>query len=83
MMSVYSEYQCVCHTMSTMSVITQKGDSALTMAASEGATEVVVELVKAGANVEMQNRVWHNVFVTYTHVHVYICTCTLIRIMCV
>ena len=42
-----------------MSVITQEGWSALmcTWAANEGKTEVVVELVKAGANVNMQNRV--------------------------
>ena len=40
-----------------MSVITQGGDSALMIAAREGKTEVVVQLVKAGANVDMQNRV--------------------------
>ena len=40
-----------------MSVITQEGVSALMLAAMEGETEVVVELVKAGANVDMQNKV--------------------------
>ena len=40
-----------------MSVITQWGDSALIEAARVGKTEVVVELVKAGANVDMQNKV--------------------------
>ena len=40
-----------------MSVITQDGWSALMEAASKGGTEVVVELVKAGANVDMQDRV--------------------------
>ena len=40
-----------------MSVITQRGDSALMEAARKGKTEVVVELVKAGANVDMQNGV--------------------------
>ena len=40
-----------------MSVITQNGESALMKAAREGDTEVVVELVKAGANVDMQNEV--------------------------
>ena len=40
-----------------MSVITQRGDSALMWAAREGKSEVVVELVKAGANVDMQNSV--------------------------
>ena len=40
-----------------MSVITQDGISALTWAAMEGKTEVCVELVKAGANVDMQTKV--------------------------
>ena len=40
-----------------MSVITQGGVSALTFAAMEGKTEVVVELVKAGANVDVQSKV--------------------------
>ena len=55
-MSVYSEYQCVCVILH-MSVITQVGESALTLAAREGKTEVVVELVKAGANVDLQTEV--------------------------
>ena len=40
-----------------MSVITQEGVFALMLAAMEGRTEVVVELVKAGANVDMQIKV--------------------------
>ena len=40
-----------------MSVITQSGDSALMTAARNGKTEAVVELVKAGANVDMQDKV--------------------------
>ena len=40
-----------------MSVITQNGWSALMWAAVRGETEVVVELVKAGANVDMQAEV--------------------------
>ena len=40
-----------------MSVITQDGVSALMEAAVGGKTEVLVELVKAGANVDMQNKV--------------------------
>ena len=40
-----------------MSVITQDGWSALMYAAIEGRTEVVVELVKAGANLNLQNTV--------------------------
>ena len=40
-----------------MSVITQFGDSALMRAASNGHTEVVVELVNAKANLDLQNAV--------------------------
>ena len=40
-----------------MSVITQWGDSALMEAARVGKTEVVVELVKAGTNMDIQNEV--------------------------
>ena len=40
-----------------VSVITQWGDSALMWAVWKSKTEVVVELVKAGANVDMQNKV--------------------------
>ena len=38
-------------------VITQDGRSALMEATSKGRTDVVVELVKAGANVDMQDKV--------------------------
>ena len=41
-----------------MSVTTQSGESALMYAASGGKTEFVVELVKAGANLNLQNRVY-------------------------
>ena len=40
-----------------MSVITQDGWSALIVAAREGKIEAVVELVKAGAKVDMQTKV--------------------------
>ena len=40
-----------------MSVITQNGDSALMTAAYKGKTEVAVELVKAGALLDLQNTV--------------------------
>ena len=40
-----------------MSVITQDGVSVLMKAAREGKTEVVVELVKAGANMDVQTKV--------------------------
>ena len=52
--SVYSEYQCVSY---YTCVSSQYGDSALMNAAVEGYTEVVVELIKAGANLNLQNKV--------------------------
>ena len=44
-----------------MSVITQRGDSPLMEAARSGETEVVSLLVKAGAALDLQNKVnmWH------------------------
>ena len=48
-----------------MSVITQGGVSALMWAASNGETEAVVELVKAGANVDMQTKVCHYIYVVH------------------
>ena len=45
----------MCHT--THSVITQNGESALMKAAYFGETEVVVELVKSGANLDLQDNV--------------------------
>ena len=50
-----------------MSVITQDGWSALMWAAIEGETEVVVELVKAGANVDMQDNYVNTFTYTYTY----------------
>ena len=35
----------------------QCGNTALIMAAQEGETEVVVEVIKAGANLNLQNKV--------------------------
>ena len=40
-----------------MSVITQRGDSPLMMAAREGRTDIVSLLVKAGANIYLWNKV--------------------------
>ena len=40
-----------------MSVMTQDGDTALMGAASQGKTEVVSLLLKAGANIHLQNKV--------------------------
>ena len=39
-------------------MITQSGDSALILAAWLGHTDVVTELVKAGANLDLQNEVY-------------------------
>ena len=44
-----------------MSVITQNGDSALIKAAYWGQTEIVAELVEAGADLNLQNMVCQNV----------------------
>ena len=55
-----------------MSVITQDGYSALIWAASNGYTEMVVDLVKAKANLDLQNEVCTCTRLTVT-IH---CTCT-------
>ena len=52
--SVYSEYQCVSYYTCLSS---QNGETALIMAAEEGETEVVVELIKAGATLNLQDEV--------------------------
>ena len=41
-----------------MSVITQNGFSALMEAARRGMTEIVSQLLEAGANTDLQNKVW-------------------------
>ena len=41
----------------TLSVIAQYGETALILAAREGNTDVVVELVRGGANLDLQNKV--------------------------
>ena len=40
-----------------MSVITQDGNSALMIAVRDGRTEVISLLLKAGANIDLQNKV--------------------------
>ena len=60
-----------------MSVMTQNGYSALMVAAMEGKTEVVVELVKAGANVDMQNNVCQCFYM-----HMYIRACCTYKYTC-
>ena len=54
---MFTVHSCLCHT--TNVIITQIGWSALWAAADEGHTEVVVELVKAGANKDLQDKVCH------------------------
>ena len=41
----------------TISVITQDGETALMRAVKRGHTEVVVEMVKGKANLDLQNKV--------------------------
>ena len=41
----------------TLSVTAQDGDTALILAVWEGRTDVVVELVRGGANLDLQNKV--------------------------
>ena len=52
--------------MCDMSVATQDGKSALIWAARESKTEVVVHLVKAGANVNLQDNVRQCIY--YAHI---------------
>ena len=60
-----------------MSVITQDGNSALMLAAMFGETEVVVELVKAGINVDTQDIVCqYTCIICVAHcniLHVHVC----------
>ena len=56
---------------------TQFGDSALTLAASGGHTDVVVELVKGGASLDLQNKV----FTTATHTSLTLCMSTYSNVM--
>ena len=55
---------------SVITHITQDGDSALILAAKYGYTEMVVELVKAKANLDLQNKVCSRLTAT---IH---CACT-------
>ena len=54
-----------------MSVITQAENSALIDAARCGKTEVIVELAKAGVDLNQQDKVCHCMYVIYMA-----CTCT-------
>ena len=52
-------HECIHVPFTTTSVITQLGETALMEAACKGHTKVVVELVKAKANLDLQNNVCH------------------------
>ena len=48
-----------------ISFLLQSGDSPLTLAVSRGYTDVVVELIITGANLDLQNNVCNLVFPPY------------------
>ena len=54
----------------TTSVITQDGETALMKAAWRGYTEVVVELVKAKVNLDLQNKVCKHYIITRTMLNI-------------
>ena len=56
-LNMICNHECIHVPFTTTSVITQYGQTALMIAVSEGYTEVVVELVKAKANLDLQNNV--------------------------
>ena len=60
---IYVRYE---YMYNTSSVITQDGWSALIRAASEGHTKVVSEMVKANANLDLQDKVCDDVAVPCT-----------------
>ena len=62
--SVYSEYQRVSYYTCLSS---QDGYSALMEAAWKGYTEIVVELVKAEANLNLQNKVQYCICLIHTY----------------
>ena len=53
-----------------MFIITQIGMSALHQAVGTGCTDVVVELVKNGANLNLQNKVCHYIQLHILQLHV-------------
>ena len=63
-------HACVCVPY-VISVITQDGESALIKAAYWGKTEVVVELVKAGALLNLQNTVCPHPIIHDVHILLY------------
>ena len=68
-LNMICDHECIHVPFTTTSVITQSGDTALMIAARRGHTEVVVELVKAKANLDLQNNVSTCYYdCTYSHV---------------
>ena len=68
MIYVFSSVACVSvHNIHVqyMSTITQDGMSALHVAACMGRTDVVVELVKNGANLNLQTKVCHDIHIQF------------------
>ena len=56
-LNMICNHECIHVPFTTTSVITQLGKTALMIAAREGHTEVVVELVMAKANLDLQDKV--------------------------
>ena len=56
-LNMICNHECIHVPFTTTSVITQDGQTALIEAARGGHTEVVVELVKANANLDLQDEV--------------------------
>ena len=59
-----------------MSVITQWGESPLMLAAGNGSTEVISLLVKAGAALDLQDKVYKHVALIPSHISA---ECVLVR----
>ena len=58
-LNMICNHECIHVPFTTTSVITQLGETALMIAVSYGHTKVVLELVKANANLDLQNNVCH------------------------
>ena len=58
-------------------MITQSGDSALILAAWLGHTDVITELVNAGVNLDLQNKVLYLWYILLR-----LCTCVLHYVIC-
>ena len=56
-LNMICNHECIHVPFTTTSVITQSGQTALMKVASRGRTKVVVELVKAKANLDLQDEV--------------------------